>query len=179
MVQGLMVPVVGAVTCTCTGDTRSVLVPSPSWPCRLEPQLNKEPSALSATVCAPPAATLRHGALTVTGVLPTTVPTVAVTVSGPTALPVTMPVVPMVMLLPLTPQVRPVDKALVLLSVKVPVATNCWVVPMAIVKLAGVTAIDTSVGVVVVPLDALPPPPPQAASTASKGINNRWRKLKA
>src|SRR5471032_1718155 len=156
-----MVPVVGAVTCTCTGATRSVLVPSPSWPCRLEPQLNREPSALSATVCAPPAATLRHGALTVTGVLPTPVP--------------------MVMLLPLTPQVRPVDKALVLLSVKVPVATNCWVVPMAIVKLAGVTAIDTSVGVVVVvPLDALPPPPPpQAASTASKGINNRWRKLKA
>src|SRR5471032_950076 len=186
MIHGLMVaePLVGAVTCTCTGDRRLILVPSPNWPCKLEPQLTRVPSALRATVCAPPAATARHGALMVTPVLPVTVPTVAVTVSVPTTLPVTMPVVPTVMLLPLAAQVRPVVSALVLLSVKVPVATNCWLVPMAMVELAGVMAIDTSVGVVVPPLEPLlllppPPPPPQAASTASKGINNRWRKLKA
>lgn len=50
----------------------------------------------------------------------------------------------------------------VLLSLKVPVAVNCFVVPTAIVEFAGVTAIETSVAALTV-REALPVTPPEVA----------------
>jgi hypothetical protein len=55
------------------------------------------------------------------------------------------------------------------------VATIWVLVPIAMVGLAGVTAIDCSVGVVLPPPPVLvePPPPPQAVNTASSGTSSQ------
>ncbi|HEV2717748.1 MAG TPA: hypothetical protein VGU64_20950, partial [Terriglobales bacterium] len=50
----------------------------------------------------------------------------------------------------------------VLLSLKVPVAVNCLVVPTAILEFAGVTAIKTKVAALTL-REALPVTPPEAA----------------
>src|SRR6266478_2112692 len=50
----------------------------------------------------------------------------------------------------------------VLLSLKVPVAVNCFVVPTAILEFAGITAIETSVAALTV-REALPVTPPELA----------------
>lgn len=59
-------------------------------------------------------------------------------------------------------QVTDTEMSWVLLSLKVPVATNCLVVPTLIVKFAGVTAIDTKAALVIVK-DAVPLTLPEVA----------------
>ena len=89
---------------------------------------------------------------------------VAVIVVEPAATEVADPVEPAALLMVATPvldelQVTAVVRFCVVLSEKVPVAVNCWVVPLAMLGLVGVTAMDTSVAlvtVIVVVLDMLP-----------------------
>src|SRR5437879_1249444 len=59
-------------------------------------------------------------------------------------------------------QITVVVMSCVLLSLKVPVAVNCLVVPTAMVESAGVTAIDTRVAAVTV-TDAVPLTDPEVA----------------
>jgi hypothetical protein len=62
--------------------------------------------------------------------------------------------------------VTDVVRSRVLLSLKVPIAVNCWVVPLTMVGVAGVTATDTSVGAGVTAKVALAVIDPYAACTA-------------
>ena len=85
------------------------------------------------------------GGVTVSPVEPLIAPEVAEMV----ALPVPAPVARPLLLIVATalfeePQVTELVKFCVLPSLKVPVAVNCWVVPLAIELFAGVTAIETS-----------------------------------
>jgi hypothetical protein len=104
------------------------------------------------------------GPLTVSEAVPVIVPEVAVMVTGPPAeTPVARPAVDM----EATPLAEELQFTLpvmfwVLLSVKVPVAVYCCVVPFAIVLLAGVTAMDTRVGLVTVS-EAVPLIEPEVA----------------
>lgn len=59
-----------------------------------------------------------------------------------------------------------------LLSEKVPVAMNCWVVATAMFGLVGVTVMDTSAAPDELPPAAPPPPPQPAASTAISRTRN-------
>jgi hypothetical protein len=91
------------------------------------------------------------GAVTVSSVEPTTDPEVALMVLVPAATPVARPPVPIlaVAVVP-DPHVTDDVRFCVLLSLKVPVAVNCCVDPLAIDELAGVTAMDCSVAAVTV-----------------------------
>lgn len=97
---------------------------------------------------------------------PDIVPEAAVIVAAPTANAVTFPAEPDALLTEATvaaDELHVTDAVIscVLLSEKVPVAVNCWDVPMAMAALVGVTAMDTSVFDNKEP----PPPPPQPASS--------------
>ena len=88
--------------------------------------------------------------LTVRAVEPEMLPEVAVIVAVPAATGVASPKEPVVLLIVATnvfDELHVTDVVIfcVLLSEKVPVAVNCSVVPRAILGLAGVTAMDTSV----------------------------------
>jgi hypothetical protein len=63
-------------------------------------------------------------------------------------------------------QVTVVVMSWVLLSLKVPVAVNCLVVPTAMLEVAGVTAMETRVAAVIVS-DAVPLTPPEVAVTVA------------
>jgi len=91
------------------------------------------------------------------------VPTVAVTVAVPVATLLAKPW----LLIVTTAALEELQRAVlvmscVLLSLKVPVAVNCFVVPIDMLELAGVTAIDTSVAALTVS-DALPVTVPEIA----------------
>src|SRR5476649_2756821 len=95
---------------TSTGALRSVLELSPSWPRMFEPQPYRLPSDLWPMVWLPPAATPFHCTMTLMARVPTTPSWVAVTLSEPTALPVTVPAGTMVATapVPLKAHTRPV-----------------------------------------------------------------------
>ena len=83
--------------------------------------------------------------------VPFTLPDVAVIVTRPGATPVASPCVPLVLLTVayavfVDDQITLVVRSSVVLSLYVPVAWNCTAVPLAIVYVSGVTAIDTSAG---------------------------------
>src|ERR1700736_3097218 len=104
------------------------------------------------------------GPVTVSEAVPVIVPEAAVMVTGPPAVtPVAKPAVvivaiPVVEELQITLPVR----FCVELSVYVPVAVYCWVVPFAMVAETGVTAIDCNVGLVTV-REAVPAIEPEVA----------------
>jgi hypothetical protein len=90
------------------------------------------------------------GGVTVSVAVPDTLPEVAVMVLEPTAAAVAFPLVPDVLLIVATAvfdelQVTDVVRTCVVLFEYVPVAVNCCVVPLAMLGLDGVTAIDTRV----------------------------------
>ncbi len=92
----------------------------------------------------------RVAGVTVSVVDPDMLPDVAVTVVEPAATDVARPFEPVALLIVATPvldelQVTVVVRFCVVLSENVPVAVNCWVVPLAMLGLAGVIARDTSV----------------------------------
>jgi len=92
-------------------------------------------------------------AVTVRLAEPLTVPEVAVTVVEPVATPVATPLVETAaMPVGEVVHVTVLERFCVVLSEKVPVAVNCCVVPLAMELVAGVTAIDTSVATVPVPV---------------------------
>src|SRR5206468_1456400 len=115
----------------------------------------------------------RFAAVTVSVVLPETPPEVAVIVVVPAATDVARPCDPPALLIVATAvldelQVTWVVRSCVVVSLKVPVAVNCWVNPSGRPGLVGVTAIETRVALVTVtvaPLRAAvhPAPPPVAA----------------
>ena len=97
----------------------------------------------------------RAAGVTVRPVEPDTLPRVAVIVTGPWPRAVASPFDPAELLTAATPafvelQVTAVVRFCVDLSVKVPVAVNCCVVPPAMLGFAGITAIDTRVAGVTV-----------------------------
>jgi hypothetical protein len=99
------------------------------------------------------------GAVTVSAVFPETAPDEAVIVVEPAATAVDMPPDEIVAIdvldeLQVTDDVRFTAE----LSEYVPMAVNCWVAPMTLLVLAGVTAIDVRDGVMTL-LPLLPPPP--------------------
>jgi hypothetical protein len=86
------------------------------------------------------------GAFTVRVVEPETAPLVAEIAVVPAATPVARPEVETVAVAVIDEaQVAVVEMSFVVLSLKVPVAVNCWVAPVAIDGVVGVTAIETSV----------------------------------
>src|SRR5580692_3612377 len=90
-------------------------------------------------------------AVTVRLAEPLMAPEVAVMVVEPVATPVAKPLVEIVA----TPvgevvHVAVLERFCVVLSEKVPVAVNCCVLPLAIVEVAGVTAMETRVAAVTV-----------------------------
>jgi hypothetical protein len=92
----------------------------------------------------------REAAETVSVALPEIEPAVAVMVLTPVARPLALPFVPdpleiVAAAVLLEVQLTEVVRSWVVLSEKVPVAVNCWLVPLAIVAVFGVTAIETSV----------------------------------
>ena len=92
--------------------------------------------------------------VTVSPVKPDMLPEVAVMVVLPFATGVASPFEPAALLMvptDVTEELHVTDdvRFCVLLSEKVPVAVNCWVVPKATTVYVGVTAIDTSVGLTV------------------------------
>src|SRR6266568_3462706 len=92
----------------------------------------------------------RIAAVTVSVVFPETSPSVAVIVVVPAATDVAKPCEPPALLIVATPaaeelQVTWVVRSCVVLSLKVPVAVNCWVNPSGRPGLVGVTAIETRV----------------------------------
>src|SRR6266705_2322314 len=94
-----------------------------------------------------------HG--TVTEVLPEMLPSVAVIVAVPFLLAFAKPFDPPALLIVTTPgldelQVTWVVRSCIVLSLKVPVAVNCWVSPSGRLGLAGVTAIEVRVAAVTV-----------------------------
>jgi hypothetical protein len=94
-------------------------------------------------------------AVTVSPAVPWTDPSVAVIVTEPTPAPVANPYVPAALLIVATPrfdelQVTDAVRSCVLLSVYVPVAVNWFVVPVAMLGVGGVTAIEASVAAVTV-----------------------------
>src|SRR5256712_2850239 len=102
----------------------------------------------------------RFAAVTVSVVLPETPPKVAVIVVVPAATDVARPCDPPALLIVATAvldelQVTWVVRSCVVLSLKVPVAVNCWVNPSARPGLVGVTAIETRIALVTVSV-ALP-----------------------
>ena len=85
--------------------------------------------------------------VTVRTVVPEMLPDVALIVVVPAVAAVAFPPVAMVETDALDElHVTKAVMSLVLVSEKVPVAVNCWVVPAAMLGFAGVTAIDTSEG---------------------------------
>ncbi len=100
---------------------------------------------------------------TVSGVEPLTDPKVALMVVLPAATLEARPCALMVAAAALDDvQVTVEVMSWVLLSLKVPVAVNCLVVPTAMLEFAGVTAMETSVAAVTVS-DAVPLTPPDVA----------------
>jgi hypothetical protein len=103
----------------------------------------------------------RAAVVTVSVVEPTTVPLVAETTDVPAPTPVARPPAEIVAAVSVADaHVTEAETSFVDVSLYVPVATNCCVVPLAIVGVAGVTAIDTSVAgaVTVSATDPLTPP---------------------
>jgi len=97
----------------------------------------------------------RVAAVTVSVVFPETSPKVAVIVVEPTATELASPWDPPALLIVATPvadelQVTWVVRSCVVLSLKVPVAVNCRVVPFAMLGFVGVTAIEVRVAAVTV-----------------------------
>ena len=93
--------------------------------------------------------------VTVSVVDPDVLPVVAVIVVDPAATDVALPLEPAALLIAATAvdddfQVTAVVRFCVELSEYVPVAVNCWVVPLTMLELAGVTAMDTSVAEVTI-----------------------------
>lgn len=94
-------------------------------------------------------------AVTVKVVVPVMAPVVAVTVMLPISTAVPSPCEPAALLTVATElsdddHVVVAVRSWVVLSVYVPVAVNCWVVPFALVGFVGVTLIETSVAAVTV-----------------------------
>jgi hypothetical protein len=93
-----------------------------------------------------------------------TLPDVAVIVVEPAATEVAKPLEPAALLMAATAasdelQVTVIVRSCVVLSENVPVATNCWFVPLRMLGLVGVIAMDTSVAEVTVTIvdpDMLP-----------------------
>jgi hypothetical protein len=110
---------------------------------------------------------------TVREVAPETPPDAAVIVVEPAAIAVASPSATIVAT-PVFEDVHDTEvvRSCVVLSEYVPVALNDWDVPTAMFEFAGVTAMETSVFVVVEPP---PPPPPQPEIAASS--NNRMKSL--
>ena len=107
--------------------------------------------------------------VTVRVVTPLTAFEVATTSVEPAAIPAACPFVPAALLMVATPmldelQVTVPVRSLVLLSLYVPVAVNCWVLPDAIVGVAGVTAIEMSAATPVPLSETLCVPPPSSAT---------------
>jgi len=99
----------------------------------------------------------------VSPVEPLTDPNVAVIVALPFARPCKVPVLLIVATAGFDElHTTDAETSCVLLSLKVPVATNCLVVPTAIVELAGVTVMDCRVALVTVK-DAVPLTEPDVA----------------
>jgi len=119
-----------------------------------------------------------NGFVTVSTVVPVIVPEVAVMVVVPTATAVAKPATLMVATAGVAESQLAVEvRFLVLPSLYVPVALNCWVVPAVMEGLDGVTAIETSVtaGGVVPPDDELPPQPTNRLTPSSRNdSNNRF-----
>jgi hypothetical protein len=93
--------------------------------------------------------------VTVSVAVPAMLPDIAVIVVEPAATDVVKPLELAALLMAATAavdefQVTAVVKFCVVLSEKVPVAVNCWVVPIAILGLPGVIAMETSVAAVTV-----------------------------
>jgi len=93
--------------------------------------------------------------VTVTVVEPEMLPEVAVIVAEPAALEVVNPFAPAVLLTAATDpfdetQVTDVVRSCVVSSEYVPVATNCWLVPLMMPGLVGVISMETSVAEVTV-----------------------------
>src|SRR6266567_4036656 len=112
------------------------------------------------------------GTATVREVVPDIPPNVAVIVVVPAPTEAASPFAPCVLLMVATavaeePHVTSVVRFCVVLSEKVPVAVNCWLVPLAMEAVAGVTAIETSVG------GGAELPPPQPATSMINGIRSR------
>ena len=83
---------------------------------------------------------------------PTMLPDAAVIVVNPEAIAVANPLLILMVATPVLDELQITDAArsCVVLSVKVPVAVNCLVVPLAMLGLTGETAMDTSVAGVTV-----------------------------
>ena len=93
--------------------------------------------------------------VTVSAAVPDTLPDVAVIVVEPVATEVALPLEPAALLIAATVALDELqDTAVVRFCVElleyVPVAVNCWVVPLTMLEFAGVTAMDTSVAEVTV-----------------------------
>jgi hypothetical protein len=93
--------------------------------------------------------------VTVRVVVPEMLPDVAVIVVEPAAAPVANPLESAALLMTATAasdelQITDVVRSCVVLSENVPVATNCWFVPLTMLGLVGVIAMDTSVAEVTV-----------------------------
>ena len=93
--------------------------------------------------------------VTVSEFEPDMLPDTAVIVVEPAAAAVANPLEPAALLMPATAssdelQVTVVVRSCVVLSENVPVATNCWFVPLTMLGLVGVIAMDTSVAEVTV-----------------------------
>jgi hypothetical protein len=88
-------------------------------------------------------------AVTVNIVDPDMLPDIAMIVAEPAAAPVANPFEPAALLIVAAAvselHVAAAVKSCVVLSEKVPVALNCWVVPLAMLGFVGVTARDTSI----------------------------------
>ena len=102
-------------------------------------------------------------------VTPLTAPRVAMMLVEPAATAWAWPCVPEVLLIVATPiedelQVTELVRFFVVLSLYVPVAVNCCVLPEAIVGVAGVTVIETSAATPVPLSETLCVPPPSSAT---------------
>ena len=105
--------------------------------------------------------------VTVRAVVPETAPDEAEIVVVPVATDVARPVALIVATTVLDDvQLTDVEISCVLLSEKVPLAVNCWVIPVAMAGFAGVTAMETSVLL-------LPPPPPPPQPNIRRTIGRR------
>lgn len=95
---------------------------------------------------------VRTGGVTVSVAVPLIFPEVAVIVAVPCATPVAKPVALFTVATDVAEEVQVAVRLFWLPSLYVPVAANCWVSPAATDAVAGVTAMETRMGAVPVPL---------------------------
>ena len=144
----LIVATAGTLELHCPLCVRSCVVPSVYVPVAVNCCVAPKPTV---AVCGLIAIDTSVAAVTVNWVEPVAVPEVALMLAEPTLTPCANPVALIVAIETVSDdQVAVPVRSCLLLSVNVPVAVNCWLVPTAIDGVVGVTANDTSVTAVTV-----------------------------